>query len=95
MITGIIIVIIGIVWISLASSSETVEEAVLISAEDAFSLTLNAILLALLVGFLSAVRPVQAKYIFRKIHYPADDFTIDSSIFTGTVLMIMWFYFYT
>lgn len=86
-IAGTLIILIGVVWLSLAKGEVLVSEESLLLTEEARSLyKIASICIAVFVGFINSLRTFQAKYVLKKYAYSPLDFSIDGGLFTGIVL---------
>jgi drug/metabolite transporter (DMT)-like permease len=86
---GIGVIIIGVVWISVAKNSNYQVEEVIVDETEIFKNRILAISAALVASFVSSLRPIQAKWVSIYNKYHPYDFTIDSGFITGIVLLIL------
>jgi drug/metabolite transporter (DMT)-like permease len=91
---GIVILVCGVVWISIAKNTPTEGTSLNLDEEEVYYNRIMAISLAVLSAFVQCLRPVQAKWIHRKLGYQVIDFTIDSGMITGIIYAVIWTFYY-
>lgn len=64
---GILTMICGVVWITIAKNRTVIDA--LEDVEEVYYNRIMGISLALLSGFIQCLRPVQAKWVYRKLNY--------------------------